>query len=122
MGFLMGCFGCKSGSRAKNDDRVNPERVSVDDEVVKRFTWEEIERMTMKFKEVIGVGGYSNVYLAKFPNSSLLGAVKIYNSSERLNQVFKSELEISQKLHHANIVKLLGFCDERGMFFNIIIC
>lgn len=116
MGFFLGCFGCTSGFRAKNDDRVTPERVSVDDEasveVVKRYSWSEIESLTMKFKEVIGVGGYSTVYLAKFPDSSL-GAVKIYNSSERLNQVFKSELEISQKLHHANIVKILGYCDER---------
>lgn len=115
MGFFsLGCFGCKPGS---NDDRVTPEKVSVHDEavsvgVVKRYSWVEIENMTMNFKEVIGVGGYSTVYLAKFPDSSF-GAVKIYNSSERLNQVFKSELEISQKLHHSNIVKLLGYCDER---------
>lgn len=116
MGFLLGCFGCKSGSEAESDDRVTPVRVSVDHkasvEVVTRYSWSEIENLTMNFKEVIGVGGYSTVYLAKFPDSSL-GAVKIYNNSERLNQVFKSELEISQKLHHANIVKLLGYCDER---------
>ncbi|KAJ8428561.1 hypothetical protein Cgig2_000425 [Carnegiea gigantea] len=71
----------------------------------------------MNFKEVIRVGGYSMVYLAKFPDSTL-GAVKIYNSSERLNQVFKNDLEICQKLHHAHIVKLLGYCDERDCLHN----
>ena len=125
MGFFLGCLGCTSGSQTKSDDRDFPKKVSVDDEavaevvkVLKRFSWAEIEKMTMNFKEVIGVGGYSTIYLAKFPDS-YLGAVKIYISSERLNQVFKSELEISQKLHHANIVKLLGYCDEKGMYLNI---
>lgn len=78
---------------------------------VKRYGWEEIESLTMNFKEVIGVGGYSTVYLAKFPNKAL-GAVKVYNGSERLNQVFKNELEINQKLAHPKIVKLIGYCDE----------
>ena len=119
MGYFLGCFGYGSGPRPKNCDRVCPERASIDGgeapvaSMVRRFRWEEIERLTMNFKEVIGFGGYSMVYLAKFPDSTS-GAVKIYNSSERLNQVFKNELEICQKLHHAHIVKLLGFCDERG--------
>ncbi|KAL2900998.1 hypothetical protein RDABS01_026080 [Bienertia sinuspersici] len=116
MSFFMGCFGCTSSCDATNNDRVTPEGVSVDkttsSEGVKRYSWAEIESLTMNFKEVIGVGGYSTVYLAKFHDSSL-GAIKIYNSSDRLNQVFKSELEISQKLHHAYIVKLVGYCDER---------
>lgn len=119
MGYFLGCFGCGSRTPSENCDRVCPERASIDGReapvaamVVKRFRWEEIERLTMNFEEVIGVGGYSMVYLAKFPDSTL-GAVKIYNSSERLNQVFKNELEICQKLHHAHIVKLLGYCDER---------
>ncbi|KAH9606520.1 hypothetical protein KSS87_018910 [Heliosperma pusillum] len=120
MGFTMCCFGSTTShtpaSRAKNDDQVFPEAISEDTKessgLVKRYKWEEIEKYTMNFKEVIGIGGYSTVYLAKFPNSTL-GAIKRYNNnSERLNQVFKSELEISQKLHHANIVKLLGYCDE----------
>ncbi|XP_074283228.1 putative receptor-like protein kinase At1g33260 [Silene latifolia] len=121
MGFFLGCFGPTTkrerGSRAKNEDRVCQDVVPVDGEesspnMVKRYKWEEIERYTQNFKEVIGIGGYSTVYLAKFPNSTL-GAVKVYNNSERLNQIFKSELEISQKLHHANIVKLLGYCDDK---------
>ncbi|XP_074270267.1 putative receptor-like protein kinase At1g33260 [Silene latifolia] len=117
MGFSMCCFGSMTpDSRVKNDGQVCLEAISDDTKespaVVKRYKWEEIEKYTMNFKEVIGIGGYSMVYLAKFPNSTL-GAVKMYNNnSERLNQVFKSELEISQKLHHANIVKLLGYCDD----------
>ncbi|KAL9230757.1 hypothetical protein vseg_006068 [Gypsophila vaccaria] len=113
MGFFLGCFGSKTRrtrvSESKTDEATEEPTTQG---MVRKYKWEEIEKYTMKFKEVIGVGGYSTVYLAKFSDTKL-GAVKVYNCSERLNQVFRSELQISQKLHHANIVNLLGYCDDR---------
>ncbi|KAL8141728.1 hypothetical protein V2J09_014760 [Rumex salicifolius] len=79
---------------------------------LKRFSWNETEKMTSSFSEVIGLGGYSTVYMAKLTGSAM-GAVKVYNFSERLNQVFRSELEVNSQLSHPNVVKLLGYCDER---------
>lgn len=79
-----------------------------------RFTWDEMERFTSNFSSVIGSGGFSTVYLAQFRDSTL-GAIKIHSSSsERLNRVYKQELEILLGLRHDNIVKLLGYCDDRG--------
>lgn len=83
----------------------------------RRFTWGEVEKFTCNFSSVIGSGGFSTVYLAQFPNSKALAAVKIHcSSSERLNRVFKQEMEILMGLEHDNIVKFLGYCDERGIF------
>ncbi|KAF5477923.1 hypothetical protein F2P56_004529 [Juglans regia] len=82
---------------------------------VRKFTWDEVERLTMNFSEVIGSGGFSTVYLAQLQGSSLgmaLGAIKIHIGSERLNQLFKQELDILLRLRHENIVKLLGYCDD----------
>lgn len=86
----------------------------VEDSIVRRFSWDEIEVLTMKCSSsrIIGYGGFSSVYLAKFLDS-LLGAVKIQCSSERLNQVYKQELKILLSVSHPNIVKLKGYCDER---------
>ncbi|KAA8526044.1 hypothetical protein F0562_007856 [Nyssa sinensis] len=77
-----------------------------------RFTWDEMQKFTMNFSKVIGSGGFSTVYLAQFPDSTL-AAVKIHSGSERLNLVYKQELEILLQLRHDNIIKLLGYCDER---------
>lgn len=77
-----------------------------------RFGWDEIEKVTKNLSEVIGYGGFSTVYLAHFPSSGL-AAVKIHSSSERLKRVFKQELDILLHLHHENIVKLLGYSDDR---------
>nr|DAD36057.1 TPA_asm: hypothetical protein HUJ06_006697 [Nelumbo nucifera] len=80
--------------------------------VPKRFSWDEVERFTVNFSRVIGEGGFSTVYLAHFPNSTL-GAIKVHNNSERLNRVFKQELEILLHIQHPHIIDLLGYCDER---------
>ncbi|KAK9926483.1 hypothetical protein M0R45_023711 [Rubus argutus] len=81
---------------------------------VRKFSWDEIERLTNNFSKVIGSGGYSTVYLAQSPDSGHgFWAIKIHNGSERLNRVFKQELDILLRLGHQSIVKLLGYCDDR---------
>ncbi|GAB2296084.1 hypothetical protein Dimus_037418 [Dionaea muscipula] len=92
---------------------------------VRRYRWEEIETMTGNFSQVIGVGGFSTVYLGHLPESDReMAAVKVYKSSERLNQVFKTELDISRQMNHPSIVKLLGYCDhtEEGVLVFEYIC
>lgn len=80
---------------------------------VRRFGWEEIEKLTTNFSSsVIGQGGYSTVYLARFADSSL-GALKIHSNSEWLSRVFKQELQVLMEVRHENIVKFIGYCDER---------
>lgn len=85
-----------------------------DDFCARKFSWHEIEMLTMNFSSsrVIGYGGFSTVYLAKFSDSSL-GAVKIQCNSERLRQVYHQELDILLNIGHPNIVKLIGYSDER---------
>ncbi|KAL6006687.1 hypothetical protein ACLOJK_032180 [Asimina triloba] len=77
-----------------------------------RFGWDEIELLSKNFSSVIGEGGFSTVYLGVFSDSSF-SALKIHRNSEWLSQVFKQELDVLMQLHHENIVKLIGYCDER---------
>ncbi|KAL9272432.1 putative receptor-like protein [Drosera capensis] len=79
---------------------------------VKRYRWEEIESMTLNFRKVIGVGGFSFVYLARLRDYNVMAAFKVYIGSERLNKVFRTELDISWIVDHPYIVKLIGYCDE----------
>lgn len=79
--------------------------------IICEFAAEKLNNLAV----VVGSGGFSTVYLARFPGSAL-GAVKIHYGSDRLNQIFKQELDILLKLRHHNIVRLLGYCDEPGRF------
>ncbi|XP_055801678.1 probable receptor-like protein kinase At1g33260 [Solanum dulcamara] len=79
-----------------------------------RYTSDKLKKFTMNFSNsnIIACGGFSRVYLANFPDSSLK-AVKIMDrSSERLNRIYKQELDILVKIQHDNIVKLLDHCDD----------
>ncbi|GER57879.1 kinase family protein [Striga asiatica] len=64
--------------------------------------------MSVDVGGVIGYGGFSRVYVGRFPDSSRV-AVKRYVSSQRVyEEVYKQELEALRLLNHPNIVKLLG--------------
>ncbi|KAK1376218.1 Protein kinase domain-containing protein [Heracleum sosnowskyi] len=102
------------GVVAVADGCINGRSNVLDNFVAIRFSWEEIQVLTMNrsSSRMIGYGGFSSVYLANFLDSSL-GAVKVQCGSERLNQVYKQELKILLTVSHPNIVKLKGYCDER---------
>ncbi|KAF9603752.1 hypothetical protein IFM89_037838 [Coptis chinensis] len=95
--------------RASSDLSICPPKKNV--HPPKEFSWEEIVRLSRNFSTVIGQGGFSTIYLASFSDSSL-GALKIHQHSERLDRIFKQELEILLRVRHENIVQLLGYCDE----------
>ncbi|CAN6461974.1 unnamed protein product [Victoria cruziana] len=105
----------KMRTKKKKDRQVAEEEWGkLGGSVLKKLRWEEVERITGNFASVIGRGGFSIVYLARLPGSGRpLGALKILNNSERLNRVFRQELDVLLRLRHENIVKLLGYCDEK---------
>ncbi|KAL6177738.1 hypothetical protein ACLB2K_049261 [Fragaria x ananassa] len=123
---IMALFKCFGFKLKRNQNRVgtameitNTETVDDDENKkgesgVSKFSWDEIARFTNNFSTVIGSGGYSTVYLAHSPDSThRFWAIKIHNGSERLNQLFRQELDILLRLGHQSIVKLLGYCDDR---------
>ncbi|KAK8679959.1 hypothetical protein V6N13_108918 [Hibiscus sabdariffa] len=114
----FGCFklGCRKSTSTVRPDQNKGRDVGVQG-FVRKFRWEEIEAVTEDFSRVIGRGGFSNVYLANLSGSGQgqgqgQGAVKIHAGGDRLNQVFRQELDILLRLHHDHIVKLLGYCDD----------
>ncbi|KAJ6332668.1 hypothetical protein OIU77_008682 [Salix suchowensis] len=78
----------------------------------RKYSWSEIEKLSMNFSQIVGSGGFSTVYLAHLSGSST-GAIKIHCQSDYLHRVFKQELDILLQLQHDNIVKLLGYCDNQ---------
>ncbi|KAL1198450.1 putative receptor-like protein kinase [Cardamine amara subsp. amara] len=76
-------------------------------------SWDDVEALTSNFSRLIGSGGYSSIYMARFSGSgSHKAALKVHVSSHRLYQVFRLELDILLRLKHPNIVKLLGYFDD----------
>ncbi|CAH9099092.1 unnamed protein product [Cuscuta epithymum] len=81
---------------------------------VRVYSGQELERFSANFSRsrVIAYGGFSTVYLGKFPDLTLAAIKTIDSSSDRLQRIFKQELEILLKIKHDNIVKILGYSEE----------
>ncbi|KAJ9687773.1 hypothetical protein PVL29_016301 [Vitis rotundifolia] len=80
------------------------------------FTFEEIKKCTNNFSEANGVGsgGYGKVYRGILPTGQMLAIKRAKQESMQGGLEFKTELELLSRVHHKNVVGLVGFCFEHG--------
>ncbi|KAH6812482.1 PR5-like receptor kinase [Perilla frutescens var. frutescens] len=78
-----------------------------------RYSHSNIKRMTRGFREKVGKGGYGCVYKGKL-RSGLDVAVKMLGKSTTNGQDFINEIATIGRIHHVNVVKLVGYCAERS--------
>lgn len=76
-----------------------------------RFTYTDIKEVTEQFKEKLGQGGYGTVYKGKLYNDVLV-AVKVLNNSKGNGEEFINEVGTIGRIHHVNVVRLVGYCAD----------
>ncbi|EEE53769.1 rust resistance kinase Lr10 [Oryza sativa Japonica Group] len=76
-----------------------------------RYTFSEVKKISRRFKVKVGQGGFGSVYRGELPNGVPV-AVKMLENSEGEGDEFINEVATIGRIHHANIVRLLGFCSE----------
>ncbi|XP_058004527.1 rust resistance kinase Lr10 [Hevea brasiliensis] len=78
-----------------------------------RYSYSDIKKITGGFKEKLGEGGFGSVYKGKL-RSGKLAAIKVLNKSKTNGQDFINEVATIGRIHHTNVVQLIGFCAERS--------
>ncbi|KAG5226648.1 L-type lectin-domain containing receptor kinase [Salix suchowensis] len=76
-----------------------------------RYTYSEIKKITNGFKDKLGAGGFGLVYKGKL-RSGRFAAVKLLGNSKANGQDFINEVATIGRIHHVNVVQLLGFSVE----------
>ncbi|XVE53051.1 hypothetical protein DITRI_Ditri02bG0173600 [Diplodiscus trichospermus] len=76
-----------------------------------RYSYSEIKKMTNGFKIKLGQGGYGSVFKGKLRSGRLV-AIKLLNKSKANGQDFINEVATIGRIHHVNVVQLIGFCVE----------
>ncbi|KAL0386320.1 UNVERIFIED_CONTAM: putative receptor protein kinase ZmPK1 [Sesamum radiatum] len=79
----------------------------------KRFTYAELKDATNNFSNPIGKGGFGVVYMGKL-NDGRAVAVKSLKNVTGGDADFWAEVTIIARMHHLNLVRLWGFCAEKG--------
>ncbi|XP_073310147.1 rust resistance kinase Lr10-like [Primulina huaijiensis] len=78
-----------------------------------RYSYSDINKMTRRFREKLGQGGYGSVYKGKL-RSGNIAAVKVLSKPSTNGQEFINEVATMGRIHHINVVKLVGYCAERS--------
>ncbi|XVE62940.1 hypothetical protein DITRI_Ditri06bG0159600 [Diplodiscus trichospermus] len=77
-----------------------------------KFKIDEIKTATLNFsrENLVGMGGYGNVYKGKLPDGSEVAIKRFKNCSVAGDASFVHELEVIASVKHVNLVALRGFC------------
>jgi len=84
-----------------------------------RYEYKEVKKMTKGFKVKLGEGGFGSVYKGKL-RSGLDVAVKMLNKSKDSGEDFVNEVATIGRIHHVNVVGLIGYYVEgkkRGLIY-----
>ncbi|KAL2339315.1 hypothetical protein Fmac_013761 [Flemingia macrophylla] len=123
---LAGLYAFRQKKRAeKAIDQSNPFRrwdtVKSNTEIpqlkeARMFSFEELKKYAKKFSQDndIGSGGFGKVYKGTLPNGKLIAIKRAQKESMQGKLEFKAEIELLSRVHHKNLVSLLGFCFEQG--------
>ncbi|XP_056172457.1 probable LRR receptor-like serine/threonine-protein kinase At1g06840 [Syzygium oleosum] len=99
------------GSRTKSVSKV-PLKV----EGIKEFSFADLEKATSNFDITaqIGQGGYGKVYKGVMEDSTVVAIKRAEQRSLQGQKEFFTEIEFLSRLHHRNLVALVGYCDEQS--------
>ncbi|XP_031385661.1 receptor-like serine/threonine-protein kinase ALE2 [Punica granatum] len=80
----------------------------------KTFTASDIEKATDNFNDsrVLGEGGFGRVYSGTLDDGTRVAVKILKRDDQQGGREFLAEVEMLSRLHHRNLVKLIGICTE----------
>ncbi|MCO5594044.1 hypothetical protein L7F22_048064 [Adiantum nelumboides] len=84
---------------------------------VERFSLEELALATSGFdsEHEIGVGGFGKVFYGKLENGKEVAVKRASSASMQGGTEFRNEVVLLSRLHHRNLVRLEGFCEDNDL-------
>ncbi|CAN6587927.1 unnamed protein product [Malus baccata var. baccata] len=76
-----------------------------------RYSYSDVKKMTRRFKDKLGEGGFGSVFKGKLRSGRFV-AVKVLGKPKADGQDFITEIATIGRIHHANVVQLVGYCVE----------
>nr|XP_023881922.1 putative leucine-rich repeat receptor-like serine/threonine-protein kinase At2g19230 [Quercus suber] len=77
-----------------------------------QYSYSEVVSITNNFRTIIGGGGFGKVYLGKLKDETQVAVKLLSASSNQGYKEFRAEAQLLMRVHHKNLVSLVGYCDE----------
>ncbi|XP_073134327.1 probable LRR receptor-like serine/threonine-protein kinase At1g06840 isoform X2 [Henckelia pumila] len=100
--------------RYKSSKKRHSSRINLRIDGVKDFSYNEMALATNNFDStsVVGQGGYGKVYRSILSDGTVVAVKRALEGSLQGDKEFLTEIELLSRLHHRNLVSLIGYCDE----------
>ncbi|CAJ1960635.1 unnamed protein product [Sphenostylis stenocarpa] len=96
--------------------RRHASKISIKIDGVRAFTYVELSSATNNFSisAQVGQGGYGKVYKGILSDGTVVAIKRAQEGSLQGEKEFLTEISLLSRLHHRNLVSLIGYCDEEG--------
>ncbi|KAK4360876.1 hypothetical protein RND71_019828 [Anisodus tanguticus] len=100
-------------SKNERQSQVRLEKFLEDYKAIRptRYSYADIKKITDDFNEKLGEGSYGTVYKGRL-SSEIYVAVKVLRDSKGKGEEFINEIGTIGRIHHVNVVRLVGFCAD----------
>ncbi|KAL2504935.1 putative leucine-rich repeat receptor-like serine/threonine-protein kinase [Abeliophyllum distichum] len=79
-----------------------------------RYSYKDIQKATQNFTTILGQGSFGPVYKAVMPTGELVAVKVLASNSKQGEKEFHTEVSLLARLHHRNLVNLIGYCVDKG--------
>ncbi|KAF0927288.1 hypothetical protein E2562_031492 [Oryza meyeriana var. granulata] len=78
----------------------------------RRFTYQELEMITHNFQRELGRGGFGCVYDGFLEDRTRVAVKLMFKTSKQGDKEFLAEAQILTRIHHKNLVSMIGYCKD----------
>lgn len=94
-------------SHQNNDQFASPSGIP-------KYSYKDIQKATQNFTTILGQGSFGTVYKATMPTGEVVAVKVLAPNSKQGEHEFQTEVHLLGRLHHRNLVNLVGFCVDKG--------
>ncbi|XP_054815868.1 calcium/calmodulin-regulated receptor-like kinase 1 [Prosopis cineraria] len=81
---------------------------------IPEYPYKDLQKATGNFTTLIGQGAFGPVYKAQMSTGETVAVKVLATNSKQGEREFHTEVMLLGRLHHRNLVNLVGYCAEKG--------
>ncbi|KNA16931.1 hypothetical protein SOVF_084740 [Spinacia oleracea] len=78
------------------------------------FAYRDLQKATQNFTTLVGQGAFGPVYRAQMSTGETVAVKVLATDSKQGEREFETEVKLLGRLHHRNLLNLVGYCTEKG--------
>ncbi|ESW21673.1 hypothetical protein PHAVU_005G090000 [Phaseolus vulgaris] len=88
---------------------------------IPEYSYKDLQKATYNFTTLIGQGAFGPVYKAQMSTGETVAVKVLATNSKQGEKEFHTEVMLLGRLHHRNLVNLVGYCAEKGQHMLIYV-